>query len=362
MASPTQSTTHPSGPSWTGKVRLADRVAGRENNFDLLRLLAAWAVVVSHSFALTGHHEPLSQFNTSLGNVGVLIFFAVSGLLIHRSWDFDPRPRDFWIKRGLRLLPALATVALLTAFMLGPAVTTRSLGDYFSQARTWIYPVRVTALFPFGATLPGVFEGNIFNGAVNGPLWSLPVEVFAYLLVCLLGLSGLLRRRWVVATIAAVGLVWATIWVQVTSPAVGAAYVLSAFALGAAAYTFRDRIILWWPVVVVLLGLSWAAGPTLLRAPVWTVTAVYGSYWFAYAVPPVLRFLTRFGDASYGMYIYAFPVQQTLAQAFGDRLTPLTLLLATTAIVWPLAVLSWRLIERRALQHKPSKSSSRPTT
>ncbi len=104
-------------------VRLSDVVASRHNNFDLLRLLAAWAVLVSHSFAVVGEPEPLHQFGTTLGYVGVLVFFAVSGLLIRRSWEYDPSPRDFWIKRGLRLLPALATVAVLTAFVLGPLVT-----------------------------------------------------------------------------------------------------------------------------------------------------------------------------------------------------------------------------------------------
>ncbi len=109
-------------------VRLADRLGSRDNNFDLLRLLAAWSVLVSHSFALLGRPEPLHQFGTSLGNLGVLIFFAVSGLLIRRSWEYDPSPRDFWAKRGLRLLPALATVSILTAFVLGPLETTAPAG------------------------------------------------------------------------------------------------------------------------------------------------------------------------------------------------------------------------------------------
>ncbi len=88
----------------------ADRLGSRENNFDVLRLFAAWSVLVSHSFALVGREEPLHQFGTTLGNVGVLSSSRVSGLLIRRSWEYDPSPRDFWTKRALRLLPALATV------------------------------------------------------------------------------------------------------------------------------------------------------------------------------------------------------------------------------------------------------------
>ena len=141
-------------------VRLSEVVGSRHNNFDLLRLLAAWAVLVSHSFAVLDQPEPLHQLGSTLGNVGVLIFFAVSGLLIRRSWEYDPSPRDFWIKRGLRLLPALATVGVLTAFVLGPLVTTSSPSAYFSSWQTWIYPVRLVLMFPFGAGLPGVFEDN----------------------------------------------------------------------------------------------------------------------------------------------------------------------------------------------------------
>ncbi|MGF9754117.1 acyltransferase [Microvirga sp. 0TCS3.31] len=333
-------------------VRLADRLGSRDNNFDVLRLLAAWAVLVSHSFALVGRAEPLHQFGTTLGNVGVLVFFAVSGLLIRRSWEHDPSPRDFWIKRALRLLPALATVAVVTAFVLGPVVTSRSPSSYFSSWETWIYPVRVTLLYTFGAPLPGVFEDNPYQG-VNGPLWSLPVEVFAYFCLFLLGIAGLLARRWLVTTLAGLSLVWAAWWVPNTSDSVGAIYVLSAFALGAAAYSWRERIVLAWPIAAALVALCIAAGvgPDAVRVLVWTPAAVYLSYWFAYAVPPVGRGLVRWGDASYGVYIWAFPVQQALVQWGVDD--PWVVMAVATPVVWLLAIASWRLIERPALRHKP---------
>jgi peptidoglycan/LPS O-acetylase OafA/YrhL len=339
-------------------VRLSDVVGGRHNNFDLLRLLAAWAVLVSHSFALVGDPEPLHQLGSTLGNVGVLIFFAVSGLLIRRSWEYDPSPRDFWIKRALRLLPALATVAVLTAFVLGPLVTTRSPASYFSSWETWIYPLRVTALVPFGAGLPGVFEHNIYAGAVNGPLWSLPVEVFAYALLATLGVLGLLRRNGLVLGVALAALAWAAVWVPLTPDSIGSAYVLAAFALGAAAYSYRERVVLAWPVALGLMGASYAAGlgPDSVRVVVWTVAAVYVSYWFAYALPPVGQVVTRFGDASYGVYIWAFPVQQTILQAghdTGHDLGPWALIGIATPVVYALAQVSWHVVEAPALRHKP---------
>ncbi|WP_114422815.1 acyltransferase family protein [Nocardioides houyundeii] len=343
-----------------GKVVLGDRLGSRENNFDLLRLLAAWAVLVSHSFSLVGHDEPLHQLGTTLGNLGVLIFFAVSGLLIRRSWEYDPSPWDFWVKRALRLLPALATVGLLTAFVLGPLVTSWSLSSYLASAQTWLYPLRITLLFPFGAQLPGVFEDNLYAGAVNGPLWSLPLEVFAYLLLFLLGLAGLLARRSVVTVMALAGLAWAAWWITWTSDAVGSGYVLAAFALGAAAYSWRDRLVLSWPwaatafVACVLSGL----GPDAVRVVVWTVAVTYLAYWFAYAVPRTARWMTAWGDASYGVYIWAFPIQQTFVQLLGPDTAPWVLILVCTPVVWLLAIASWRLVERPALRHKPARTGT----
>ena len=340
-------------------VRLSDVVGSRHNNFDLLRLLAAWAVLVSHSFAVLGEPEPLHQFGSTLGNVGVLIFFAVSGLLIRRSWEYDPSPRDFWIKRGLRLLPALAVVGVLTAFVLGPLVTTESMADYFSSPETWIYPFRLVLMFPFGAGLPGVFEDNLLSGAVNGPLWSLPVEVFAYAVLAALGMAGLLRRNWLVLSLALLAMAWGAVWVPLTPDSIGSTYVLAAFALGSAAYSFRDRIVLSWPVALGLLALCYAAGlgPTSVRVVVWTVGGVYLSYWFAYGLPPIGRVVTRFGDASYGVYIWAFPVQQTIVQVGGDDMSPWAVIAIATPIVYVLAQLSWHIVEAPALRHKPRRKA-----
>lgn len=363
MPAPPRSTSAGSLTRGFASVRLGDKIGDRDNNFDVLRLLAAWAVLVSHSFALVGELEPLHQLGSSFGAVGVLIFFAVSGLLIARSWDYDPSPRGFWIKRALRLLPALAVVGLITTFVLGPLVTTQSIGNYFSSLETWIYPIRITLLFPFGAELPGVFEQNLYAGAVNGPLWSLPVEVFAYLGLALLGISGLLARRRLLVALSALGLAWAALWVPNTSDSVGAIYVLAAFALGATAYAYKDRIVLAWPIAAVALAACWLAGlgPDPVRVIVWTIAATYLCYWFAYALPPVGRSLTKFGDASYGMYIWAWPVQQTLIQLFDQDISPWLIILIATPVVWTLAMISWHLIEQPALRRKPRRDpSNRP--
>ena len=94
-----------------------------------------------------------------------------------------------------------------------------------------------------------------------------------------------------------------------------------------------------------------------MRVVVWTIGGVYLSYWFAYALPPIGRFVTRFGDASYGVYIWAFPVQQTIVQVGGEDLSPWAVIAIATPIVVVLAQLSWHLIEAPALRHKPRRKA-----
>ena len=113
---------------WTGH-RIPDPASppdadppGRQNSFDLLRLVAAVMVLISHSFPLVGEAEP-ELAGVSLGGFGVIVFFAISGYLVTRSWAYDQRLTAFAAKRGLRLLPALAVCVLVTAYVIGPVAT-----------------------------------------------------------------------------------------------------------------------------------------------------------------------------------------------------------------------------------------------
>ena len=156
------------------------------------------------------------------------------------------------------------------------------------------------------------------------------------------------------------GLAWAAVWVPLTSDAVGSAYVIAAFAVGAAAYSWRDRIVLslaGGPAAVPVLHRRWVSGPPGARGDVdrWRrSTCPTGS-----PTPSAVgRVATRFGDASYGVYIWAFPIQQTLVQEIAGRLEPWCVIALATPIVLALAYASWRLVERPALRHKPRRRRS----
>jgi peptidoglycan/LPS O-acetylase OafA/YrhL len=149
----------------------------RATNFDFLRLLAATFVVYGHSYPLTGRVSP-SFCGNGFGSLGVKIFFSISGYMIASSWLHDPHFGRFWLRRALRILPALTVVVLLSVVVLGPLLTNLPLSIYLYSPQTFYYFYNLVLYINYD--LPGVFDQNIFPHAVNGNLWSLPAEVFMY--------------------------------------------------------------------------------------------------------------------------------------------------------------------------------------
>ena len=145
--------------------------AARLNNFDALRIAAAFSVLLSHQYALCGLKEPVVFGVMSLGTLGVLVFFSISGFLVSQSWRQDPHLARFLAKRWLRIWPGLAAFTVLSACVLGPIVSTLSWRSYYSDVEFYAY-FESLKLFTIQYGLPGVFDNNIAPKAVNGSLWT----------------------------------------------------------------------------------------------------------------------------------------------------------------------------------------------
>jgi len=297
-------------------------------NFDLMRLLAALLVVVSHTFPLSGQPPLRIAGVEDLGALGVSIFFVISGYLVTGSYQRDPKA--YLAKRLLRIEPGLIASLVVTVIALS-FFTTASAEAYWPRAL--LYVVRNALLYPATYDLPGVFETLPVARAVNGVLWTLRLEFTLYLIVMLIRA----RLALVLALAGGCALVWLGMtlaqpdWPQdrLTRIAfLGARNGLLFFA-GSALFLTRWKTPLW------LGGLSVAAFPIL--GPLALPTAVMG----------LMRPGKLPADLSYGVYIYAFPVQQLLA-AYG-RLDVITAIL----VVLPFAALSWFLVERPAMKLKP---------
>lgn len=328
----------------------------------MLRLVAALLVLVSHSYVLAGDREP-GLAGESLGGLGVLIFFAISGYLVARSWSRDPRLRPFVGKRMLRLIPGLAVMLLVTAFVIGPIASVLALGDYFGAGETWRYLLD-NLRFDTAYGLPGVFDGNPEASIVNGALWTLPVEAKMYALIALLGALGLLRSWPVAAGIllvlaASVAFPWTASalpggtplrWINGFDGARLAAVFLAASVL----YLLRRRIPLHPALLAVALALVYVGGrqsDSGARLACVAPGMAYATVFLAYRTPAWLRRIARPGDASYGIYIYGYVIQQALVAATGLR-SGTALMALSVPLSYAVGLASWRLVEAPALRLK----------
>lgn len=172
--------------------RLSQVAQGRDNNFNLIRLVAAVAVLVSHAAPLTqgrGTPEPLARLTGhTLGTLAVYVFFVASGFFVAGSLS-RRGPAGFALARARRILPGLAVSLLLVTFVLGPAVTTRTLADYFAAPGTAAFLIR--GLLPLDPlyTLPGVFADNPYP-TVEGSIWTLAYEIACYAGLALTALAA----------------------------------------------------------------------------------------------------------------------------------------------------------------------------
>lgn len=324
-------------------------------------------VIWGHAYSLLGEPGLPIFFSVSVSTYAVKIFFVLSGYLVVASWVNDPNLYRFAAKRALRILPALIAVVCLSALILGPLVTTLPLGDYFTSHVFKAYFENI--FFYIHYTLPGVFENNIYPLAVNGSLWSLPAELAMYILVFIAGMVSLafsgraFSYLWAIFSLIilifnyneftlnrelfAGVIVYATL---VTATLEVAPY----FMVGGCIYLWRDLI----PRSTVAAVLSIAAGWVMsnMNWPVETVLIFITSYsviTIGSMNTPFFREFGRYGDISYGVYLYGFPVAQTLSFIFGHDITFNEHLLWTMAISYLLAFASWHLIEKRALRLKP---------
>lgn len=344
------------------------------NNFDVLRLAFSLFVMFAHSFDLLGLKSPLAGWTNghSIGLIGVFGFFFISGFLVTRSFTVSSSLKSFAMKRALRIYPGLWVCLLVTVFALVPLSLALAHGRQGLQEFSSAVPSALRYL-GINATLLGVqFEiGNAFAAnplpkGVNGSLWTLPVEMKLYVILAVIGLLGCLtRRKWALGLIAlALFLNWILDpthyrWAGRLFVTETAVLLPALFFLGAACWVFRDAF-------RVSAGVGWFAAAFLLagyltgfwRLP---VGLAFPALILALALrAPVLKLPAWLGDLSYGLYLYAFPVQQLLVQQGIGGKQPLALFACSLLTTLPLALLSWHCIERPALALR-LRQIARPT-
>lgn len=330
----------------------------RANNINLLRFIAAAAVLYFHMDFLLGKtgYEIMGQ---GLGSIAVNVFFLLSGYLIANSWAHSSSFLSYFIRRVVRIFPALIVVVMVTVFAIGPAFTTLSLEEYFSNPDTWKYLQCI--LLSRTGSLPGVFESVPYPSAVNGSLWTLRYEFAMYLLVPLvyviLDRAGSRRE---VAAFVMLGCSFAAHFLisglGFPAPAIIKQGVRLAVYFLVGSFVYEFRLVKYfneqYAVLALLAMLIFARESGLLCMPL--MLAATTIFVFGFALAPQPKFAKCFSknDFSYGIYIWAFPIGQILVQlgegSSSDSTLAYSIVVFTISLVF--AAGSWFLIEKPCME------------
>ncbi|WP_424193887.1 acyltransferase family protein [Ampullimonas aquatilis] len=333
---------------------LSDVHIGKENNLTFIRLFAALAVIYGHASAIIPNTKADWVSRTTgyafSGGVAVDLFFLISGFLVTAS-IINGGPRHYVISRIARIYPALWAHLILVTFILGSVLTKLPLCDYITNNYVWSYFINLATTSKGAFFLPGVFEDNL-NHAINGSIWSVLIEVWLYICVLLLYFLGLLKSR---ATFNVTFFILIIVFWQnndlVPSFFSGATnlHVCFMFFIGSFLFINRHSISTspYYLFIAILL-----AGITIgTDRFVYTYILVLVTFFCSTSFSSQFSWMNRFGDYSFGVYLYGWTSQQLIAQEL-PNLSATTQTLISMGLSLLLGMLSWHLIEKRVLRIK----------
>jgi peptidoglycan/LPS O-acetylase OafA/YrhL len=333
----------------------------RNNNFDLLRLIFACMVVMyhCHDWSLNPSYFWIPYVTSS--RLAVEGFFAMSGCLIVASYDRNPALGKYLEKRARRLLPAYWT-ALLFTLMLALLMSSLPVVTLLRTRATYEYILaNLTFLNFLQPVLPGLFAHNPVLIVANGALWTIKVEVMFYLLVPAMTACG---RRFghgeTLSGIFLLSVIYRALCFRMNqrTMALQLPGQLCFFVMGSLTYHYypwflRCRHWIWTSAIVSYL-LSLYLGWITFRA-----IGVGLGVMCVGLLLPCLRGPTKYGDFSYGTYVYHSPVVQAFISLGIVKAAPVAALGLICLTTGCLAIASWHLIERPWLHPTPRKRPDR---
>lgn len=214
-------------------------------------------------------------------------------------------------------------VVFLSTFILGSIVTQYTLSNYFANMKTYEY--LANSILILKHNLPGVFEQNIYNATVNGSLWTLPVEFLCYVACYLVWRMGLTKEKIMAYTIPlfAFGYILMHIILTENKLLISALRPCAMFYCGMLLDTYRDRVRV--RIQYVLLNFIGIILCTYLEVLEYGIILFlpYILIYVAFGTKKKLSYFGRKYEISYGMYLCAWPIQQTIVMLFGGKMNPI---------------------------------------
>jgi peptidoglycan/LPS O-acetylase OafA/YrhL len=295
------------------------RLEDRDNIFTAMRMAFAMIVVYAHALQMLLPWPVAGAWAQAVdfaGQHALNAFFVFSGYMILASLRHSKSVLAYAINRAFRVFPLLIAVMGLVICVLGPVLSGMSPGAYLSQGAVWVFFAQVVSQADATAALPFSTLPIEANQSANAPLWTVRYEIIAYAGMGVLGLTGLLNRRWVLlAGLAGVTMVSALHGAQGYSGTMaegvtaGIRFALG-FLLGAALYDWRERMSLSWAQIGLAVLLAFALSPTPLgqAADILATALIAMRVGFLRAdASRVWRAARDVEDYSYGIYIIHWP-------------------------------------------------------
>ncbi len=350
-------------------MTLSDRLTatrGRPTGFDYLRIGLAVGVVGWHTIVTSYGFDVQSRawgtaWRPLISSI-LPMFFALSGFLVAGSLDRTPELSKFLGLRALRILPALAVETILSAFLIGPLLTSYAASHYFSDPQFRSYLLNMLGIVHMH--LPGVFNANPLPHIVNGQLWTVPFELQCYLALAAFAFLGIAsRRNTLFVILLALQIVLLAVRVAISHGHEGTVLhgrlLVLTFLAGVALYTQRERVPLspvWFLVslALMIIGLSVPLMQYLTPYPVAYVTVWLGMTNFKATA------LHKLGDLSYGIFLYGFPLQQWIMTWGPWTHHWYVNFIIALPLASAVALVSWNVVEKPCLRLKKHLGFLRP--
>lgn len=331
-------------------------------NFDTIRLAAAGSVIFSHAFLIADGHDRNEPFVRLTGAIigihGVFVFLIISGFLVTQSLRNSSSLRHFAWKRFLRIYPALAICAMVCAFLIAPFYSDLLFSSYLLSLFGVKYVAKVLLLYDVYEIRSVRFydqEVQRLGYSVNGSLWTIASELYCYMILIffaaleLVSLPVLLFGLFMGTALLALSLV---VNLPVSNLTINLIYTLPSFCAGVGMYFINAKFGLSGRIAlgcVVGLLLFAPSGYLLVVSP---ILSAYPVVYLGMAASIPLGKATRFGDLSYGTYLYGWPVTQVVRSVAGPALSGWGLFLTSLPFAMACGFLSWHFVEKHALALK----------